>query len=416
MALSPSNAVYLLAVPLAILLGVAIVASPAAGLGLVVVTAVGIAAVRVSRLGAVELLLGVLPWLIVFDDLIPPLLRTFVTTAAAFAMLWLAAPLRYRDTMMPLAAFLFSAVVLANLIFATGSEDLIQGLKYLIFPAVALAVTSEGGRERLPYARNVVLGSCLLALLAHIGVLGAGLGQTGTKYDIGEQLGFGREIVHEMALTFVIVAAAGLVSSDKLVYQVGFFALGAVPALLTGVRSALLALAVVVIVFLLRSHFSRRSLAIVASILVVSMVSGGAAVVQERLAQQSETERSFSEAGSNRGAIWTVAVTPWWNAGPGEWTFGLGLGSIQEAALRNLGESYVGHSDLIEVGVTLGLLGLLGWGLLWFAVLRVGLESIILVPLIVYALVNGSLDYVAPLTLGLALAAACRLPPSSVSA
>jgi O-Antigen ligase len=411
-ALVLSPAVYLLVVPLAIATGAAVVASPAAGLALIVALAVGAAATRVSRLGAVELLLGALPWLVIFDGLLPPLLRTFTTTAAAFAMLALAAPLRYRDATVPLAALLFAVVVLANAIFATSSDEVIQACKYLIFPAMVLAVTSEGGRERLPDARNFVLGSCLLALLVHLGVIAAGLGQTGTKYDIGEQLGYGRTIVHEMALTFVVIAAAGLVSSDKLPYQVGFFTLGAVPALLTGVRSALLALVVVLFIFLLRSHFNRRSFAIVGSIVALAAISGGAAVVQERLSQQSETEHSFSEAGSNRGAIWTVAVTPWWNGGPSEWTFGLGLGSIEAAALRYLGEDFAGHSDLIEIGVTLGLLGLMGWGLLWIALLRARLELIILVPLIVYALVNGSMIYIAPLTLGLAFAAACRPPPS----
>jgi O-antigen ligase/polysaccharide polymerase Wzy-like membrane protein len=412
-ALVLSPAVYLLVIPLAVAIGAVVVVSPAAGFGLVVALGVGAAAIRVSRLGAVELLLGALPWLVIFDGVLPPVLRTFVTTAAAFAMLALAAPLRYRDATIPVAALLFAIVVLANAIFATDSEELIQACKYLIFPAAVLAVTSEGGRERLPYARDFVLGSCLLALLVHLGVIAAGLGQTGTKYDIGEQLGFGREVVHEMALTFVVVAAAGLVSAKKLPYQVAFFTLGAVPALLTGVRSALLALVVVVLIFLLRSHFNRRSLAIVGSIVALAAVSGGAAVVQERIAQQEETEHSFSEAGSNRGAIWTVAVTPWWNAGPSEWTFGLGLGAIEAAALRNLGENFAGHSDLIEIGVTLGLVGLLAWGLLWVALLRAKLELIVLVPLIVYALVNGSMIYVAPLTLGLAFAAACRPPPSA---
>jgi O-Antigen ligase len=411
-ALVVSSAVYLVVVPIAVAVGAAVVASPTAGFGLVVVIAIATVAARVSRLGAVELLLGALPWLVIFDGLLPPVLRTFVTTAAALAMLALAAPLRYRDATIPVAALLFAVVVLANAIFAADSEELIQACKYLIFPAVVLAVTSEGGRERLPYARDFVLGSCLLALVVHLGVIAAGLGQTGTKYDIGEQLGFGREVVHEMALTFVVIAAAGLVSAKKLPYQVAFFTLGAVPALLTGVRSALLGLVLVVLIFLLRSHFDRRSLAIVASILALAAASGGAAVVQERITEQSETERSFSEAGSNRGAIWTVAVTPWWDAGPPEWTFGLGLGAIEAASLRNLGENFAGHSDLIEIGVTLGLVGLVGWGLLWIALLRAKLELIVLVPLIVYALVNGSMIYVAPLTLGLAFAAACRPPPS----
>jgi len=386
---------------------------PLAGVALVAAVGAGAVAVRLTRLGTVELLLAALPWLIVFDGLTPSLLRTFVVTAAALAMLTLAMPLRYRDAVGPIAACVFAAVVLGNAIFATDPDQLIQASKYLIFPAVALAVLSERGQEQLPNARNVVLASCALAMVVHLGIVAAGLGQTGTKYDIGEQLGFGRGIVHEMALTFVVVAAAGLVSSDRLLYQVSFFALGAVPALLTGVRSALLSLIVVVVMFVIRSRLSRRSLAVVALILAVAFASGGAKIVQERFAEQAQREQTLSEVGSNRGAIWTVAVTPWWNGGPPEWLFGMGLGSIEDLELRELGEPYVGHSDLIQIGVTLGVVGLAVWALLWLVLLRSRLESIILVPLIVFALVNGSMIYVTPLTLGLAFAAACRPPPST---
>lgn len=408
LSLTQPLAVYLLAIPLAIAAGATVVVSPAAGGVLVVAIAVGAAATRVSRLGAVELLLGALPWLVIFDGLIPPLTRTFVTMAAAVAMIGLAAPLRFKDATVPVAAGFFSVVVLAHAIFAADSHDLIEAGKYLVFPVVAIAAASEGGKERLPAARNVVLASCLLAAAVHLGVIAAGLGQTGTKYDIGEQLGFGRAIVHEMALTFVVIAAAGLISTDKLPRQIGFFALGAVPALMTGVRSALLSLALVVIIYVLRSRFNRRSLAIVGAILLVAIVSGAATVVQNRFVEGSETEHTLAQAGSNRGAIWTAAVTPWWDAGPPQWAFGLGLGAIEKSSLRELGADFVGHSDLVVVGVTLGLAGLVGWLLLWLGLLRSRLESIVLVPLIVYALVNGSLYYLAPLTLGLAFAAAFR--------
>ena len=109
-----------------------------------------------------------------------------------------------------LAAGLFVAVVLSHGIFATESQQFTQVAKYMIFPMVALAVLSERGQEMLPHARNLVLGSCLAALTVHLGIIAAGLGQTGTKYEIGEKLGFGRGIVHEMTLTFVVVASAGL--------------------------------------------------------------------------------------------------------------------------------------------------------------------------------------------------------------
>lgn len=407
-------ALYGSAVCVAAATGALVVRSPLVGVGLVAAVGVGATASRLTRLGAVELLLGALPWLVVFDGLIPPLLRTFATTAAAIALLALATPLHYRQMLGPVAAGLFVALVLGNALFVTQFDQLTEVAKYMIFPMVALAVLSERGQEQLPHARNLVLGSCLAALTVHLGIVAAGMGETGTKYEIGEKLGFGRGIVHEMALTFVVVAAAGLVSSRRLPVQLAFFAVGAVPALLTGVRSALLALFVVVLIFIVRSRFDRRAVAIVAALVVVGFASGGASIIQERFAKESKTETSLSSAGSQRGAIWSVALEPWWNAGPPEWLFGTGLGSIEEAEVRELGIAYVGHSDLIEVGVTFGLVALLIWAALWVALLRAPLEGIVLVPVIVYAAVNGSTLYVAPLTLALAFSAACRPPPERV--
>jgi hypothetical protein len=406
-----SAAAYGLAVILALATGALLVKSPAMGVALVGAVGVGALASRLTRLGAVELLLGLLPWLVIFDGLLPAQLRTFVTTAAAIALLALCMPLRFRSGLGPLAAGLFVAVVLGHAIFATESSQYIQVAKYMIFPAVSLAVLSDRGQEMLPHARNLVLASCLAALTVHLGIIAAGLGQTGTKYEIGEKLGFGRGIVHEMTLTFVVVAAAGLVSSRRLPAQLAFFALGAVPALLTGVRSAVLALLVVILIYCIRVRFDRRAWIVIVAIVAVAFASGGAQILATRLAKESKSETSIASAGSERGAIWTVAVTPWWNAGPPQWLFGTGLGSVEEAEIRALGTPFFGHSDLIEVGVTFGLVGIFAWALLWFALLRSPLESIVLVPLIVYALVNGSMLYVAPLTLGLVFSAACRAPP-----
>lgn len=411
-----SAAAYVLAVGLAVVTGALVVRSPAAGVALVAVVGLGAAAFRLTRLGGVELLLGLLPWLVIFDGLLPSLVRTFVTTAAAIALLALCIPLRFRSSLGPLAAGLFVAVVLGHAIFATESSQYTQVAKYMIFPAVSLAVLSDRGQEMLPHARNLVLGSCLAALTVHLGIIGAGLGQTGTKYEIGEKLGFGRAIVHEMTLTFVVVAAAGLVSSRRVPVQLAFFALGVVPALLTGVRSALLALVVVILIYSIRARFDRRAVTIIVVLIIVAFASGGANIVAERFAKESKSETSLATAGSERGAIWTTAVTPWWNAGPPQWLFGTGLGSVEAAEIRELGKPFFGHSDLIEVGVTFGLVGIFSWALLWFALLRSPLESIVLVPLIVYAVVNGSMLYVAPLTLGLVFSAACRAPPEGEAA
>ncbi len=394
--------------------GALVVRSPAAAVAAVAAVAVGAVASRLSRLWVAQLLLAALPWLVIFDGLTPHLLRTFVTAAAAVALLAVALPLRYSRALGPVAAVAFIGVVVANGVFATASEQYIQVAKYLIFPAVSLAVLSERGQEQLPRARNFILMSCLAAMVVHLGIVTVGLGQAGTKYDIGEKLGFGRDIVHEMGLTFVIIAAAGLISTKRIPVQVAFFALGAVPALLTGVRSALLALLVVVVLYLIRTRFNRRALAVIALMLVVAMASGGAKVVENRFNASSPDQTALASGGfglSQRGEIWTVALDAWSAGGPPHWFFGLGPGSVEYAEIHELGKPLFGHSDLIEIGVQLGLVGFAIWSLLWFALLRSPLENIVLAPIIVYAFVNGSAEYVAPLTLGLAFAAACRPPP-----
>jgi O-Antigen ligase len=403
--------IYLVAAATAVLAGALVAKTPPAGIGLVALVCAAAVAIRLTRLGIVELSLGALPWLVIFDALMPSLLKTFVATVAAAAMLWLAVPLRYQRYLGPVVAVLFIVVLFAHVLFATETDQYTQFAKFLVFPAICLAVLSERGQEQLPKARNFLLASCLAAMVVHLGIVGAGLGQTGTKYEIGEKLGFGRGILHEMALTFVVIAAAGLVSSKRILLQASFFALGAVPALLTGVRSALLALLVVVLIFVVRSHLSRRSLATVLVILIAAMASGGIQIVQNRFNQESKQETSLSSAGSGRGEIWKAAAEPWWNAGPPQWLFGTGLRSIEKQELRDLGKVFIGHSDLVEVGVQLGIVGFALWALLWFALLRSPLENILLVPLIVYSVVNGSIEYVAPTALGLAFAAACRPPP-----
>jgi hypothetical protein len=402
---------YGLAALLAVLAGALLAKAPIAGIGLVALVCAAALAARLTRLGLVELTLAALPWLVIFDGLMPSLLKTFIATGAAVAMLALVTPLRYRQLLGPVAAVLFIAVMCANVVFATESNQMIQFAKFLVFPVVALSVLSERGQERLPQARNVIVGSSMAAMVVHLGIVFAGLGQTGTKYDIGEKLGYGRGIVHEMTLTFVVIAAAGLVSSKRLPLQIAFFALGAVPALLTGVRSALLALLVVLLIYVLRLGLSKRALIAVLAIFAAAFVSGGVQVAKERLLTESKQETSFAAVGSGRGEIWKAAAEPWWNAGPPEWLFGTGLRSVEKQELRDLGKVFVGHSDLIEVGVQLGLVLLALWALLWIALLRAPLENIVLAPLIVYALVNGSIEYVAPTALGLAFAAACRPPP-----
>jgi hypothetical protein len=398
------------ALAVALAVGALVTRSPLAAVGLV--SAIGLAA-GVARLGlllAAQLLVASLPWLVILDDLIPALLRTLTTAAAAAAVLLLVTPLRYRNPTIVIGVTLFFAPVVGHLIFATDGEQYIQSAKYAVLPAIALAVASERSREVLPAFRNMVLGSTLAAMAVHLAIAFAGLGSTGTYYGIGEKLGFAPSIPHELSLTAAVVAAAGLVSARRVSVQVAFFALGALPAILSGVRAGLLAVVVVLLIFVLSSRLSARKIAIVVAAVALVFATGAVDYITARFDREAGSFTSVDEAGSGRGGLYRIALEGWADAGPGAWVFGAGLRSIPRFELQELGAEFVAHTDILEVGVQLGLIGLLGWVLIWGAVLRAGLRNLVLVPVIVYAIVNGAIEYVAPLVLALVLAAACQVP------
>jgi hypothetical protein len=62
---------------------------------------------------------------------------------------------------------------------------------------------------------------------------------------------------------------------------------------------------------------------------------------------------------------------------------------------------------VIEVGVQLGVLGFAGWVTMWLVLLAdATLSRIMLVPIVVYATINGAIESTAPLVVGMFLAAA----------
>jgi hypothetical protein len=362
---------------------------------------------RFGRLLPVQLTLAPLPWLVVFDELIPPLLRTFMTAAAAIALLAYTAPLSHQGWMTWIGAALFVAIVLAHVVFAVNDEQLIQAAKYLIFPATAVAVVSRRGRELLPGIRDVLLGSALAAMAAHLVVALLGLGSVGTYYGVGERLGFASRSPAEMSLLAVVVAGAGLAATRRTELRIAFFALGALPAILTGVRAALVSVILIFALYAVRSRISARTVAAVGVVLALFIVSGAADTVTARFTKEADSFSSFRSVGSGRGAIWDAAVTNWADAGPQGLVFGLGLRSVVQAQLEYSGSEFVGHSDVIEVGVQLGVVGLLGWLLIWLGLLRARLSAFVLLPMGVYALLSGTIEFVAPVAVGLVLAAAC---------
>jgi O-antigen ligase/polysaccharide polymerase Wzy-like membrane protein len=401
------------AVALAAVVGMLVPISPVAAAAPIALI-VGVVAVnRVGLFAPALLLFALVPWLIVLDAMIPPLLRTIVTAAATAALLVVAMPLQFRSRIVPIGSAIFLTMVLAHGAVAEGGEALTQMAKWTIFPMLAVAVVSERGRELLPQARTVLLGSCLAALLVHLAFIGAGMGGGDAKYGIGERLGFGGSIPHELALFGVVVAGAGLVATKRFAYQIAFFGIGAVPAILTGVRSALLAACVIMLIFLVQSGIRPRTIGVVAGIIIVAFVSGAVDTVTARFNREAELG---TPTGSGRLEIWSTAFRNWEEAGPPAWVLGTGFDSIRKFELKDIGIAYVGHSDVAEILVQLGLIAFVAWMLIWLGLLRSGLRGMVLVPILVYAVVNGSIEYVGPLAMGLVLAAACVEPPDEEAA
>jgi O-antigen ligase len=395
----------------AVAAGALVARSPVVGIALAAALAIVGIATRVSLLGATQFLLALLPWMLVFDAFMPPLSRTFVTAAAAAGVLALSLPLRYRSMLGPISAAVFAAVILVWASLATDPDQLTKLAKVLILPVVVAAVLSERGQAILPRVRNVVVASGLAALSVHLLVVTAGLGELGYRYGVGEKIGFGPEIPHELALLAVVMAAAGLTMSERVPVRAGLFALGVLPALMTGVRSALVGIALILIVMLYQSRLSGRSLAIVGMVAAVAFATGAQGALTERISAEVQGGENVQQISNARTLIWDAAIGSWWAPGPGTWLAGTGPDSIPDVVERAIGDRLIGHSDVVEVLVELGLIAFVAWLLMWLALFRGGLNPMLLLPVAVYAVVNGAIGYVAAMTLALVLSAACRAPP-----
>ena len=349
---------------------------------------------------------AVLPWMLVFDSLLPPLLRTFTAAAAALLLIALVWPVTIENGVFSVGLGLFVGALLLNIGRAHTGVQFIQAAKYAIFPVMACVVMSRQARTQLASLVGPVMVSTALAMLAHLAVVTAGLGDTGTFYHAGEKLGFAFESPHELALMAVLLAAAGLLYIRKGVLRMCFLLLGALPALLTGVRSALLAIAALGVVFIFQSRRRTRELAILGGAVVVVLATGALDPVIQRFAhsQQIGEFNSFATAGSGRGKIWSTALKHYADAGPGGWLFGTGLHSIETFELEDNRTALVGHSDVIAIAVQCGLFAFIGWCLMWWAMLRSGLSWLVLVPFIAYGVVNGAIEGVANVVVGLTLA------------
>lgn len=398
----------LVAIFAALSVGALLTRSMPLALSLVASVSVAAVAVLAGRVVFAQLTVAALPWFVVFADLMPPLVKTFTSAVAVLALLALVSPLRSTSAPVKIGVFLFLSSLLMATLVATAGNEFIQASKYLLFPAVAFAVTSERSRDLLPRLRDVLLASGALALCAHVVTIVLGIGAIGTKYGVGERLGFASSSAHNLALLGMIVATAGLTSTRRAGARFAYLCLGTIPAVMSGVRSALLAAVVVVIVFLLQSRLSFRSVGLVAGLAVVIVASGSLSVVTNRYQfDQSRGEfTTFGTAGSGRGSIWELSFRHWRDSGPADWVGGTGLRSIERFQFEETGNAVVGHSDVIEVLVQLGVVGFVGWLLIWLGLLRAPLNRVVLIPIAVYAVANGAIEYVDSLVFGVALAGA----------
>ena len=228
------------------------------------------------------------------------------------------------------------AVILAHAAGATDGEAFSKLAKFLIFPLLAAAVLSKR-QAALPQVRNVVVASGLAALTVHLVIVTAGLGERGYRYGVGEKIGFGPEIPHELALLAVVMAAAGLSMTERVLQRAALFALGVLPALLTGVRSALVGIALILVVMLYQSRLSGRSLAVVALVAAVALGTGAQAALTERLSADVEGGATLTGVSNERSDIWAAALGSWWDPGPGTWLVGTGPASIPDVVQTELG-------------------------------------------------------------------------------
>ena len=364
------------------------------------------------------ILLATLPFLTMLDTLIPKLTLTFC--AAASALLLLIVTRRYSFTSaLSLSPVIFLLVVLAHAAGAESGEQFIEAAKYVLFPLVAIVVASNAGHARLVAMRPILLVGGVAAMATQGVIVLLHLGHVGTKYGAGEQLGFATQNPHELALVGTTVAIACLVSIRDIRWRMATTIVAVTPALATGVRSALVGVALALLVLAFRAKFRPSVIAGITIMCGTIIFSGVGTIIVTRY-EQDQAKGEFStvtNAGSGRGGLWTTVLTSWSESGTPHLIFGQGFRSVEKIEERNLDRRlFIAQSDLIAIIVELGVLGLIAWLLTWISIFRSQIEWVILIPLIAYALLNGAIEYVGATVFSLALASACASQTRAVVA
>jgi hypothetical protein len=357
-------------------------------------------------LGTTTFLVVLLPWLVVLSDLLPSAAATFTATLIVLGLGVIAVrttPVHRYPFGLKLGMTLFFLPMVISLVAEGSGEQYIEVAKYALFPAAVLVVTRITIGRETGQVVWAALVSATGALSLHLALGLSGVGKIGTKYGSGELLVYAD--AHNLALLASCVAAGAIASRLRLPLKMAVFGLAASVTLATGVRSALISLFVLMVGALAWSR-SRRVAIVLACVGVGAILWSGVGHVAESRYKESERVGEFARfetAGSGRGEIWRIAVDNYLSSGAGEWIFGTGLRSIPKFERKELGSALVGHSDIVQVGVELGVVGLLGFALIWFALFQGAHGRLPLLALGSFAAVNGSLEYSGPLVLALML-------------
>lgn len=389
---------------LAVAIGVVQVVSFLLAVILVVAVALAVVVVWFDVLGVAVVLTATLPWLVVTSEVLPRLVLTFVAAATAGAILLVSAPKSrgsHASLLLRIGLALFFLPIVISVVREGVSSDAIQAAKYVIFPVMALALTDATNSQDLALLRTVALWSSLAAITGNllIGLMGIA---NYTYYSSGDILGFGS--VHALALLAACTTAAALASSLSLAWA-PVIAVGAIATVATGARSALVGLAFAGLARMVAAGVRLRMIVIAGAAVAAIFISGAAGVVEARFHRSEATGEynSFFTFGSGRGGLYEVALGKWWHSSPIEWVIGTGLRTIPRFEKERFGEAFVGHSDIVEVGVQLGILGLIGLLLIWWVLFARVHSKLPLLVLATYALISGLLEFGASLVIGLLL-------------
>jgi len=377
--------------------------SLAAALGLVVLVVAGVFVARRGVMGVALLLAGALPWLVVFSAVEPKLAETFAAGTMVVVLLVVAAP---RDdgsralSRLRLGMILFYLPVVIGLARAPHGAQIIEAAKYIVFPFTVYAVIAGTNDSALQQLSRVAFTSGVIAITFN---LLAGLGGFNhSYYAAGDIQGLGGQ--HDLALLAGAITAGSLARGPSLKWG-SVSAIGAIATLATGVRSTLPGLLLALVAKMFRAGARARGFVMVALVTAAVLGSGvGNVLVQRFHHEQTLGEfSSFDALGSGRGGIYTTAIHGWWVSSPVNWAYGTGLRSVELIEERATGNDVVGQSDVIQAGVELGLIGLIGLIMIWWTLIARARSKLPLLVLLPFAVFNGSLEYGAPLVVTLLL-------------